>query len=282
MDTRRREQSGIALDQHCRHRAAGGEAGHVDAPGVDAVAGDDLARHAGDQRGLAPLGLLVTRPEPVPALRCVGVGGLDRVQHDKAQPVGELVHARAGGKVVGILRASMQHHDQRHRLAVPAGRYVELVRAGARVVCEGPLAEVPGLRSSTGGRGLGSKRARRCAVRARGTGAAGMHRGGIGGFTGDTAGLGRSLAVRQQAFNHLCRHRRRRSGSHFHGRVLAQCPLDGLGGLHRACGLQQLHGLMHRGEERVIHFHACFQTTLANQGAAELPRTTVCARPAQP
>ena len=64
---------GIGRPHDGSRRAAGGQPGDVDAPRIDRVVAHDLAGDAGDQRGLAPIALLVAGAEPVPAL--LGVGG---------------------------------------------------------------------------------------------------------------------------------------------------------------------------------------------------------------
>ena len=51
--------------------------------------------------------------------------------------LGERVHARAGGEVVGRLGAAVQHDDQRHRLAAVGAGDVELVAAAPGVAAEG-------------------------------------------------------------------------------------------------------------------------------------------------
>ena len=43
-------------------------------------------------------------------------GGLRRIGDEAAVLLGERVHARAGGEVVGRLGAAVQHDDQRDRL----------------------------------------------------------------------------------------------------------------------------------------------------------------------
>ena len=68
--------------------------------------------------------------EPVPALVRIGARRLRRVQHEEAALLGQLVHARAGGEVVGVLRAAVQHDDERQRPGREAGRLEQL--EGAR------------------------------------------------------------------------------------------------------------------------------------------------------
>ena len=82
-------------------RPAAEEPRNIDPLRVDRVLGHDLSGDARDQRGLAAVALLVLRLEPVPALGDVGRGRLGRVGHQTAMLLGQLVHARSGGEVVG-------------------------------------------------------------------------------------------------------------------------------------------------------------------------------------
>ena len=115
-------------------RPTGGEPGDIDPLRVDRVLGHDLAGDARDQRGLAAVALLVLRLEPVPALGDVGRGRLGRVGDQAAMLLGQLVHARAGGEVVGRLGAAVQHDHQRQCLPVIGAGHVELVGAAAGLV----------------------------------------------------------------------------------------------------------------------------------------------------
>ena len=91
----------------------------------------DLAGDAGDQRRLALIALLVARAEPVPALGGIGGLRLGRIGDEETQLLGEIVHPRAGGEIVGRLGAAVQHHHERQRLVRAAARDVELVGAAS-------------------------------------------------------------------------------------------------------------------------------------------------------
>src|SRR6202023_3451667 len=105
---------------------------------------------AGDQRGFALATLLVTRIEPVPALRGVSGSGLRRIGDEAGMLFGECVHARAGGKVVRRLGATVQHNDQREGLpAITAGN-VELVGAASTSVAIPPRRELSAVRHDIG------------------------------------------------------------------------------------------------------------------------------------
>ena len=65
--------------------------------------------------------------KPVPALRGIGGLRLDRIDDETPALFGGEVHARPRGEIIGRLRASMQHDDQRARLIVESAGNVELV-----------------------------------------------------------------------------------------------------------------------------------------------------------
>ena len=102
------------------------------APCLRATSRDD----AGDQRRLAGVAQLVLRLEPVPALRRVRLCGLLGIHHQEAVLVGQAIHLRARGEVVGRLGAAMQHHDHRARRIGCRRRHIDLVGPAAGVVAE--------------------------------------------------------------------------------------------------------------------------------------------------
>ena len=112
MNADRGVEIGIGRSHYRRGGPAGRKPRHVNAPGIDRVVAHDLTGDARDQRGLAPAAPLVLRPEPVPALRGVGGSRLRRIDDEAALLLGERVHARAGGEVVGRLGTAVQHDDQ--------------------------------------------------------------------------------------------------------------------------------------------------------------------------
>jgi hypothetical protein len=95
------------------HRAARADAGDVHPRGVHRQPRRHLARNRREDRGLAGAARLVGGIVPGPALLRVRSGRLLRPDHDHPAIRGERVHPRAGGEVVGILRAPVQHHQQR-------------------------------------------------------------------------------------------------------------------------------------------------------------------------
>ena len=131
-------------------RATGRQSGDIDPFGIDRVVAHDLPRDARDQRGLALAMLLVARAEPVPALRGVGGGGLGRIGDETGVLLGERIHPRAGGEVVGRLGAAVQHDDQRDRLATIAAGDVELVVAASGLVAVGSRQKLSAVRHDVG------------------------------------------------------------------------------------------------------------------------------------
>ena len=113
MDTYRRVHLGVGMRHDFRHRTAGRKTGDIDATGIHVVLGDDIARDAGDERWLAAFALLVRPLELVPAARRVGRGRLFRVHNDESVLVRQRIHPRSGGKIIRILLASVEHHDER-------------------------------------------------------------------------------------------------------------------------------------------------------------------------
>src|SRR5260370_32393982 len=101
----------------------------IDVARVARVVPRALASDARDERGFALATLLVSRIEPVPALRGVSGGGLRRIGDEAGVLFGECVHARAGGKVVRRLGATVQHNAQRECLPTITAGNVELVGA---------------------------------------------------------------------------------------------------------------------------------------------------------
>ena len=154
MHAHRGVEIGIGLRHDGGRRTAGGQPGDVDTPRVDRVVAHDLAGDAGDQRGLALIALLVAGAEPVPALLGVGRLRLARIDDQAAMLLGERVHPRAGGEVVGRLGAAVQHDDQRHRLAAIGAGDVELVAAASGLAAEGPGHEPGALRQRLGRRAM--------------------------------------------------------------------------------------------------------------------------------
>ena len=104
----------------------------------------DVARHAGEQRRLALAAALVAGEEPVPALVGVGARRLRRVENVQALLLGQRVHARAGGEVVRVLAAAVQHDHQRQGATVEARRLEQLEAARAGFGGEAAFGEAAG------------------------------------------------------------------------------------------------------------------------------------------
>ena len=119
------EQVRVGVTQDGGHGAACGQAGNINAVGVNRIGGHDLAGHARQQRRLAAPTHLVAVFEPVPAALRVGPLRLRRIQHIKALRAGHGIHLRTRSKVVRVLGAAVQHHHQRQGAFASARRNVE-------------------------------------------------------------------------------------------------------------------------------------------------------------
>ena len=150
MHTHRGVEIGVGHPHNGGGRASGREAGDIDASGVDRVVAHDLAGDARDQRRFAMATLLVARAKPIPALRGIGGGGLFWIRDQAGASLGECIHARAGGEVVGRLGAAVQHDDQGECLPVIAAGNVELVSTVSCVVAVGACKELSTVRHDVG------------------------------------------------------------------------------------------------------------------------------------
>jgi hypothetical protein len=98
------------------------------------VAIHDFARHAGEDCGLTLLSALVAALEPVPAPRTIGGMRLLGIENETLPLLGERVHAGAVGKIIGCLRAPVQHHNERERLPCVTRRDIELVGTSSGLI----------------------------------------------------------------------------------------------------------------------------------------------------
>ena len=106
------EELRIGGAQDDRHGRSGGHSRDEDALRIDAVIRRDLAGDAREDRGLPEIARLVLRAIPVPALPLVRAGNLRGIGNEKSVALGEFIHPRARGKVLGRLRTPVQHHHQ--------------------------------------------------------------------------------------------------------------------------------------------------------------------------
>ncbi len=118
---------GVGIAHDCRRRPASRKSGDVDPLRVHAMLADDILGDPRDDRRLSRPPALVLWPEPVPALPDIGPQILPGIGNEKAMLLGKRVHFRAGRKIVGGLRTSMQHHDQCGPLIVAIGGNVKPV-----------------------------------------------------------------------------------------------------------------------------------------------------------
>jgi hypothetical protein len=94
---------------------------------LDTKVAHNLAGDAREQRGLSLIALLVSGAKPVPTLRDIRRLGLRRISDQECSLLSQLVHPRAGSKVIGRLSAAVQHHHKGQRLVGVATRNIQLV-----------------------------------------------------------------------------------------------------------------------------------------------------------
>ncbi|KAF1858297.1 hypothetical protein Lal_00014798 [Lupinus albus] len=217
-----------------RHRTARGQAGRIHARRVHAVFRHDVARHARQDRGLAAVARALGGVEPVPAARRVGAPLLFRIEHEAVVFVRQRVHARACREIGGVLRAPVQHHDQRARRLLARRRDVELVAPRAGAAGKDAVDEAAARRGSRCRIGRRAPHARPAArLRARGP-----RRGGV---QVDEGGTGLRVLRIRCGWRHQPR--------------IAQGALDDVGGAGGVVGLDALRRGHHLFEELVERFH---------------------------
>ena len=113
MDAHGGVQVGVGRAQDHAHGPARRHAGDEDPARVDVIGGRDLARQTGQERGLARAPLLILAPEPIPALAHIGGGGLRGIDDEEGVDLGQRIHRRVRGKIVGVLETAMEHDDER-------------------------------------------------------------------------------------------------------------------------------------------------------------------------
>src|SRR5882762_3250820 len=138
----------IGCAHHGGHCATSRQPRHVDPTLVDTVAMHDFARHAGEDCRLALVPALVAAFEPVPAPRTIGSMRLLRIEYETLPLLGERVHAGAACKVIGCLRATVQHYNEREPLFRVTRRDIELVGTCSGLIGIRPRQELAGLPAS--------------------------------------------------------------------------------------------------------------------------------------
>src|SRR3954447_3543157 len=117
----------VSSSHYCSCGTSSRQPGDTHAPRLDTEVAHNLAGDARKERGLSLIALLISGAEPVPALRDIRRLSLRRIGDQERTLLSQVVHAGAGSKVVGRLRAAVQHHDKGQRLFVIATRNIELV-----------------------------------------------------------------------------------------------------------------------------------------------------------
>jgi hypothetical protein len=112
----RSEQVRVDRGEDRGHGAACGQAGYEDAASVNRpgrCCPHEFADDRDDRRRLSGAASLVLGQEPVPAALRVVAARLLGIDRNETMAVGGLVHQRRGGEARRVLRAAMQHADER-------------------------------------------------------------------------------------------------------------------------------------------------------------------------
>jgi len=143
----------VGPSHDCGHGTARGESSDVDPRLIDGVVVHDLTSDAGENRRLARATLLVAGTEPVPVATIVRGSRLLGIGDDERMLLGQVVHTGAGREIRSVLAATMQHDDERHRLAGITSRNVEVVRPPPGRVSVGEVADFAAGRACRSRRG---------------------------------------------------------------------------------------------------------------------------------
>ena len=122
MDPDRGIEVGVGVTHDRRRSGARGQARDEHPRRIDRVLRHDLTGDAGDQRRLTGVSRLVGHVEPIPAPLHVGRLSLGGIGDEESAALGQFVHLRAGREIIRVLRAAVQHDDQRHRRAGAVAR----------------------------------------------------------------------------------------------------------------------------------------------------------------
>ena len=151
MDADGRIKVWVSSSHYCSCGTSSRQPGDIHAPRFDTEVAHDLAGDACKERGLSLIALLISGAKPVPALRGIRRLGLRRIGDEECSLLSQIVHPRAGSKVVGRLGAAVQHHHKGQRLFVIATRNIELVGATSRLIGKDVLSELCAIGHSDGG-----------------------------------------------------------------------------------------------------------------------------------
>jgi hypothetical protein len=118
---------------------------------LDTEVAHNLASNAREERGLSLIALLISETKPVPALRGIRRLGLSGIRDQECALLSQIVHSRAGSKVVGRLGAAVQHHHKRQRLFVIPARNIELIGATSSLIGKDMFSKLCAIGHSDGG-----------------------------------------------------------------------------------------------------------------------------------
>ena len=106
---------GIGLTQNDSHGRACGKSRDKGAVFCNAMSCANLLHHPRKDRRLTRTAALIPPTKPIPAGLRIVAPRLGGVNHDEAMLFGQTVHAGASGKILGRLRAAVQHNDDATR-----------------------------------------------------------------------------------------------------------------------------------------------------------------------
>src|SRR6266702_7092163 len=110
MHTNGSEQIRIGRAENDSHRGTSGEAGDIDAQGIDCPLRAILlhaTHNIGDTSWLSTAAILITGRKPVPAQSLIGFAKLLWINDNKAMLLGQLIHPCSSGEVERVLPAAM-------------------------------------------------------------------------------------------------------------------------------------------------------------------------------
>ena len=146
MDPDRVEHIRVGRGENLRHRAARRQARGENALSSDVELLRERLRQPRQLGGLARTAVLMATIEPVPAAVWVGEARLVRIGDDEAELLRKGVHPRANGEIFRVLRATVQHDDQRQLPPLGIGRKIEAIvkrtRRPAIAALQEPFAEI--------------------------------------------------------------------------------------------------------------------------------------------
>ena len=130
MDTKRGKIIGVTGAHNHRHSPTCRHTGDIDPVVINSVLRFDAIHHASKNGRFASAALLAASFIPCPAPGNVILSSLLRIEHQKVVGVSQHIEARSLGKIIRVLRTTMQSHEQRNRRTVRiTTRNIQFVRS---------------------------------------------------------------------------------------------------------------------------------------------------------